>query len=59
MGHFDAVVSEFAIHYLKHERKHILYEDIYNVLYQPEYFVIWNAFLSVRRQTKEISQSYQ
>jgi tRNA (cmo5U34)-methyltransferase len=32
LGYFDAVVSGFAIHHLKHERTRKFYEEVYDII---------------------------
>jgi tRNA (cmo5U34)-methyltransferase len=38
MGYFDAIVSSFTIHHLKHQCKRSLYEEIYGILNQTGVF---------------------
>ena len=40
LGYFDAVITGFAIHELKHEHKRELYEEIYDIINPTGVFVI-------------------
>lgn len=56
LGKFDAIVSNFAIHHLMHNRKKDLYSEIFVILNQEAFFAILIIF---PQSSKKINQYFR